>query len=81
MSSYINQGGLWDNQRKVVPKDPDFTGSINVNGVELWLAGWVSTSTNPKSPAINLSVTAKGSAGMPAVGVAPTKSDAYDIPF
>jgi hypothetical protein len=51
---YINQGGLWDNQRKFDPKDPDFVGSINVGGVEHKLVGWVSSSKHPQSPAINI---------------------------
>lgn len=58
MSSYLNQGGLWDNQRKYEPKDPDFVGSINIAGVEHKLVGWVSSSTHPNSPAINIKVNA-----------------------
>lgn len=52
--AYINQGGLWDNQRKFSPNDPDFVGSINIAGVEYKLVGWKSSSTHPKSPTINM---------------------------
>ena len=51
---YLNQGGLWDNQRKFNPQDPDFVGSINIGGVEHKLVGWKSSSTHPQSPTINI---------------------------
>lgn len=57
MSNFINKGGLWDNQRKYEPTDPDFTGSINIGGAMYSIAGWMNTSTNLKSPNINLVVT------------------------
>ena len=56
MSSYKNQGGLWDNQRKYEPNHPDFVGNININGTVYELAAWKSSSTNPKSPTINIKV-------------------------
>jgi len=56
MSSYNNHGGLWDNQRKFEKTDPDFVGAVTVGGVEYKLVGWMSSSTNPKAPTINLKV-------------------------
>ena len=36
-----NRGAVWPNDRMRDGKqDPDFTGSINVDGVEYWLNGW-----------------------------------------
>jgi len=79
MSSYLNQGGLWDNQRKYSPQDPDFVGSINIAGVEVQVVGWMSNSTNPKAPTINLKV---NSAPVPMPQQAPKVEDKKDdIPF
>jgi hypothetical protein len=38
-----NTGLLAKNERKEQPKHPDMSGSINVEGVEYWLSGWVKT--------------------------------------
>ncbi len=85
MSSYANQGGLWENQRKYTDKDPDLVGSINVNGEEIKLVGWKSTSTNPNAPKFNLKVNAPVKfqqadlvTESPAVSV---KANDDDIPF
>lgn len=36
-----NSGILARNERKESDKHPDFTGQINVDGVEYWLSGWI----------------------------------------
>lgn len=35
-----NSGILARNQRKQQDSHPDFSGSINIEGVEYWLSGW-----------------------------------------
>lgn len=35
-----NRGAIWGNQRKDQDSHPDFTGSINVEGVEYFLDAW-----------------------------------------
>lgn len=36
-----NSGVLFRNDRKENPKQPDHTGSINVEGREYWLSAWI----------------------------------------
>lgn len=38
-----NRGGLWKNARKESDRHPDYTGNINVNGVDMWLSAWIKT--------------------------------------
>jgi len=82
MSSYINQGGLWDNQRKYEPSDPDFVGNINIAGVDHKIVGWMSSSKNKLSPTINIKLSNPRPVPMPEhrpVAVDKEKKD--DIPF
>src|SRR5579885_1177545 len=45
MSQYdnTNTGLLATNERKQTEKHPDYSGSINIEGVEYWLSGWKRT--------------------------------------
>lgn len=45
MSQYdnTNKASLWKNDRKTEDKHPDYKGSVNVEGVEYWMSGWVNT--------------------------------------
>jgi hypothetical protein len=58
-----NTGILARNDRKQKETHPDFTGNINVNGVEYWLSGWIKTSgpsaKNPGSKFFSLAVKPK----------------------
>jgi single-stranded DNA-binding protein len=38
-----NTGLLAKNQRKEQDNHPDYTGSINVDGVDYWLSAWIKT--------------------------------------
>jgi hypothetical protein len=37
----INKGVLFKNDRKTTDNHPDYTGKIDVNGVEFWLSAWI----------------------------------------
>ena len=41
-----NRGALFKNQKKNGERDPDYTGTINVAGREMWINGWINTSKN-----------------------------------
>jgi hypothetical protein len=58
-----NTGTLGRNTRKEKDSHPDFTGQININGVDYWLSGWTKTAgpqaAKPGSKFLSLSVTPK----------------------
>jgi hypothetical protein len=41
-----NSGVLFRNDRKQTETSPDYSGALNVNGVEFQLSGWIKTSKN-----------------------------------
>lgn len=41
-----NKGALFRNTRKESEKHPDYNGSINVDGHDYWLSGWLRESKN-----------------------------------
>ena len=72
MSEYddTNRGVLFRNDRKESDRQPDYKGSINVDGVEYWLSAWLkesktgtkfmSLSVNPKQPSAHAESKADG---------------------
>ena len=82
-----NKGVLFKNDKKESDKHPDYKGSINVDGRELWLSAWVRNGKNGKL--LSLAVTPKEAKGktMPAAklsarGVGSRNDDMSDeIPF
>ena len=61
MSQYDNnnRGAIWANV-KTKDTQPDFTGSILVDGKDYFLSGWKrKADANPKGPALSLAVTVK----------------------
>jgi hypothetical protein len=56
-----NRGSIWKNdKRRDDSNDPDFTGSLNVGGVEYWVSAWRrKEGANPKSPALSFAVKPK----------------------
>lgn len=43
MANKPNNGALFVNDRKTTERQPDYTGTINVNGVEMAISGWSKT--------------------------------------
>lgn len=84
-----NRGSIWKNDKKEKDTHPDFTGSLNVNGVEYWVSAWKrKPDQSDKAPALSFSIKPK-EAGQPQKA-APSKPAAYqnsggdfedDIPF
>lgn len=55
-----NRGSIWPNDKKITDNHPDFTGTLNVNGVEFWVSAWKrKPGANPKSPSLNFSIKQK----------------------
>ena len=74
-----NRGSIWKNAKKTTENHPDFTGSLNVDGVEFWVSAWLrKPDANPKAPALSFSVKQKEET-QPAAPMAKAFDD--DIPF
>lgn len=55
-----NKGAIWGNKDKQTDTQPDFKGSINIEGVEYWLSGWKrDPNGNPNAPSVKFSVKRK----------------------
>lgn len=55
-----NRGVIWGNKRKEKDTHPDFTGQINVDGVDYWLNGWKrKEGASPNAPSMSFSVRKK----------------------
>lgn len=82
-----NSGLLAKNKRKEKDTHPDYSGSINVDGVEYWLSGWLKTGKEGSKLAgekfFSLSVRPKDQqrAAAPAPVPAPAEDFNDDIPF
>jgi hypothetical protein len=58
-----NRGAIWKNPKKVTDKHPDFTGSLNVDGIEFWVSAWRrKEGASEKSPALSFQIQPKDEA-------------------
>ena len=76
-----NKGALFRNDDKDPndDKDRDYSGSIDVEGAEYWISGWVRTSKNGKK---YLSLSVKPKQDKPAASKKPRADDfGNEIPF
>jgi hypothetical protein len=90
MSEYDNnnRGAIWKNDKKETDNHPDFTGSLNIEGVEFWVSAWKrKPDAGEKAPALSFTVRLKetNTNTSPKKQNAPqaSKSDDYDddIPY
>jgi hypothetical protein len=65
-----NRGQIWGNEKKREGKqDPDFTGSLNVDGREYWISAWKrKEGASAKAPALSLFRQAEGRAARAPAG-------------
>lgn len=54
-----NSGTLGKNKRKEKDTHPDYTGQVNINGVDYWLNAWLKTNGSTGEKFFSLSVRAK----------------------
>ncbi|MGM4997818.1 hypothetical protein AB8A05_04070 [Tardiphaga sp. 538_B7_N1_4] len=55
-----NRGSIWKNDKKEKDTHPDFTGSLNVDGVEFWVSAWKrKEGASAKAPALSFSIKPK----------------------
>jgi hypothetical protein len=62
MAEYDNtdRGSIWKNPKKEKDTHPDFTGTLNVGGVEYWVSAWKrKEGAPPKAPALTFQVKPK----------------------
>jgi hypothetical protein len=80
-----NRGSIWQNQKKTTDNHPDFTGSLNVDGVDYWVSAWKrKADASPNAPALSFSIKPKDlEASRPALVAAGVVDDFSDdsIPF
>ena len=81
-----NTGILSRNERKEQPNHPDFKGSINVEGKEYWLSGWVKEKKDGSGKFFSLSVKAKDAQQAKPMQAKPAPANGFedmpdDLPF
>jgi hypothetical protein len=55
-----NRGSIWKNDKKETDNHPDFTGTLNVDGIEFWVSAWKrKEGADPKAPALSFTVRMK----------------------
>jgi len=77
-----NRGAIFKNDDKQQDNHPDYKGSLNVNGVDLWVSGWLKTSEKTGKKFLSLSVKPKDEkASKPATKQQKSVEFDDDVPF
>lgn len=74
-----NSGALFKNDRKQNDKHPDYNGSLNVDGTDYWLSGWLKEKNGKKF--FSLSVKPKDANYKPKSKPAQNEAIDEDVPF
>ena len=56
----INKGTLGKNKRREKDSHPEYTGKLNVGGVDYWLSAWLKTNKETGEKFFSLTVNPKG---------------------
>jgi uncharacterized protein (DUF736 family) len=78
-----NRGVLYRNGNKTSDNHPDYSGSVNVDGADFWLSGWIKESKKDGKKFFSLSVKPKNDTkpiNKPVKSVEPDDFD-QSIPF
>lgn len=75
-----NRGALFKNEKKATDNHPDYKGSINVNGQDMWLSAWLKTAKSGQKY-MSLSVTPKDDQPAPVQQPVQNVPADSDIPF
>lgn len=75
-----NRGALFKNERKEKETQPDYTGNLNVDGVEFFLDAWLKTADSGRK-FMSVSVKRKDKQAAPAPKAAPRRNQDDDVPF
>ncbi len=54
-----NKGTISKNKRKEQDTHPDYSGSINIDGADYWLSGWIKTNKDTNEKFLSLAVKKK----------------------
>jgi len=77
-----NRGAIFKNDDKKQDNHPDYKGSLNANGVDLWVSGWLKTSEKTGKKFMSLSVKPKDEkASKPATKQQKSVEFDDDVPF
>jgi hypothetical protein len=77
-----NRGALFNERdRKTKDNDRDYSGSINIEGAEYWLSGWVRTSKKSGKKYLSLSIKPKVEKPAESAKKSPAQDLDDEIPF
>jgi uncharacterized protein (DUF736 family) len=78
-----NRGALFKNDDRQQDNHPHYKGSLNVNGVDLWISAWLKTSEKTGKKFLSLSVKPKEAAPVKKASKASSGFDDMndDVPF